>query len=227
MSERGHGMDNWLRTDEALEAVFSLEMVCDQLPQTRHNVHYWKWIIIALHNAVQGYMVLALQGSDSLNILNKECRQQWIAAYKSRSAVFPPRRLDDFLNLYKKIKKGRKAYEEHTLRGRPLQGTEKAPMLMYVGSKPFKPQGTQTESVKLLNELRNDFIHFLPQGWSLEVSGLPQMVKDCVDIIDFLAFECGNVIWHNSALRAKTEQLVRQINNLLDKMFVRVHSSSK
>ena len=67
-------------------------------------------------------------------------------------------------------------------------------MMMYGHSQPFKPQGTQTESVKMLNHLRNEFIHFLPKGWSLEASGLPQVVKDCVNIIAFLAFECGNVL---------------------------------
>lgn len=52
-------MDNRLDTDEALEAVLSLEMVRDQLLKVEQNLHYWKWVIIALHNALQGYMVLA------------------------------------------------------------------------------------------------------------------------------------------------------------------------
>jgi hypothetical protein len=211
-------MDKWMRTDETLEAVFSLEMVCDQLPRAQHNIHYWKWVVIALHNALQGYMVLALRGSDGLNILTEKCAKKWKAVWKSGSGQFPPRRLDGFMNLYNKIQAGTEHYEEALSRGGVTWRTESDLMLMYAGSKPFRPQGSQTQSVEMLNALRNDFIHFLPKGLSLEVGGLPQMAKDCIDITAFLAFDCGNVLWHDPTLREKTVELLRQINVELEKM---------
>jgi len=83
-------------------------------------------------------------------------------------------------------------------------------MGMYVNSRSFKPSGTQDRSIKKLNSLRNEFIHFVPKGWSLEVSGLPQIVDDCLDVIFFLGFECGNVIWHEMALETQTRDLIEK-----------------
>ncbi len=101
-----------------MEAVISLEMLCEQLPKVIDNPHYWKWIVIALHNALQGFMVLALKGSNGLNVLTEECEKEWIAAFKRHDNVWPKRKLDTFLNLYKKIKSGRKLYEEEMERVR-------------------------------------------------------------------------------------------------------------
>ena len=75
-------MKNWLRTDEAVEAVISLEMLCEQLPRVIDDPHYWRWVIIALHSGLQGFMVLALKGTNGFSVLTKECEKEWIAAFK-------------------------------------------------------------------------------------------------------------------------------------------------
>jgi hypothetical protein len=207
--------DLWLSTDECVEAVLSLEMMSDILPKVPNNIHYWKWVLIALHNALQGYMVLALKGTSGLNILKKECAQEWIAALRRDDEVLPERKLDNFLNLYKKIQAGRKLYDEQLKAGHILPGKSSDLMMMYVHSQPFKPRGTQTESVRMLNELRNDYIHFLPKGLLLGVHRLPRVVDDCLNIIDFLAFECGNILWHDPNLKTKTKELIRQAKSHL------------
>jgi hypothetical protein len=192
-------MDLWLRTDEYLEAVVSLEMVSDTLPKVMNDVHYWKWVLIALHNALQGYMVLALRGSDGLNVLTDKCRQKWIATRKRGHGAPLERRLDSFENLYKKI-------ERDDL------------MLVLMHSQPFKSHGTQTESVELLKQLRNDFIHFLPKCLSLPVHDLPGVVNDCVDIIEFLAFQCGNILWYEKENETKTRALIATIRTNLSEL---------
>jgi hypothetical protein len=192
-------MNLWLRTDEHLEAVVSLEMVSATLPRVMEDVHYWKWVIIALHNALQGYMVLALTGPNGLNVLKEKCRQEWITARQRGDKIMPERRLDDFLTLYKKIKRDDL-------------------MLIYMGSQSFKPGGTQTENIKLLNELRNDFIHFLPKFLSLDVQGLPRTVNDCIDMIEFLAFECGNILWLEEENETKTKDVILKIRSELHKL---------
>src|SRR5262245_58486709 len=53
-------MDLWLRTDEIQEAVLSLEAAYDFAERCKSELYYWKWTLIALHNAVQGFMVIAL-----------------------------------------------------------------------------------------------------------------------------------------------------------------------
>jgi hypothetical protein len=211
-------MDNWLSTDEALEAVFSLEMVCDQLPKATDNPFYWKWVIIALHKALQGYMVLALRGSNSINVLTKKCAQEWMDARRKRSEVFPESRLDSFFNLYKKIQTGRKTYDQWKAKGGLLRRKNGDLMLMYGDSQPFEPQGTQTESVKMLNGLRNELIHFLPKSWVLDIGDLPRMVTDCIDIIAFLVFDCGNILWYDQSQKHRTETLIDKIKTELQQL---------
>ena len=55
----------------------------------------------------------------------------------------------------------------------------------------FKPTGTQGASMKVLNDVRNDFIHFTPKGWSLDLSDSPQLAIDCLDVSEFLVSSSG------------------------------------
>ena len=78
-------------------------------------------------------------------------------------------------------------------------------MMIYMHSQKFDPQGTQGASVKLLNRLRNQYAHFTPRVWALELKGLPTMAKDCLQVAEFLAWESHNVGFREQALfeRAK------------------------
>jgi len=202
---------SFLRTDEQKDALCSLQLVSEQLPKVLDNPLNWKWVIIALHNALQGFMVLALKGSDSLNVLSKDSCVEWLAAYDNPDSSLPRLKIDDFMRLYKKIKMGRGTYDKEILKESAVPRKQSDLMLMYSGSVPFKPIGTQSDSVKLLHHLRNDFMHFLPKGWSIDLSGLPKMVNDCVDIIEFLAFECHNVVWNSADLQTEIRQLLDKI----------------
>jgi hypothetical protein len=77
-----------------------------------------------------------------------------------------------------------------------------APMLdLYKRAKreKFLPQPLPRDSIRdrdirLLNGLRNNFIHFVPIGWSVELSGLPRIVGSCCKVfrhlgVDHLTFE--------------------------------------
>jgi hypothetical protein len=43
---------------------------------------------------------------------------------------------------------------------------------------------THRASFIRLHRLRNDFVHFTPKGWSIEVSGMPQMFLHIIDVLD-------------------------------------------
>lgn len=185
-------MEHWLDLDEAKDAVFSLEVSADHLEKAGDDPRHWKWVIIALHNALQGFMVLVLRGSNSLDVLKERSRKKWMEAYNKGEPIYLPEDLDNFNELYEKIQKPKF-------------------MLMSVESKTFSPSGTQSESVEDLRFLRNSFIHFVPKMWSIEVSGCPQLVEDCVGIIHFLVFDSGNILWHDESLEGKTGDLIEQI----------------
>jgi hypothetical protein len=50
-------MEIWFRTNEFEEALLSLEKVADTSEHSAKNISEWRWLVIALHNALQGLMV--------------------------------------------------------------------------------------------------------------------------------------------------------------------------
>ena len=68
----------WLRADERMEAINSLERTYYFILEVHNDPYNWKWIMIALHNATQAFMVLALQGTASLNVV--KYREKWLEA---------------------------------------------------------------------------------------------------------------------------------------------------
>ena len=175
-------MAHYLRTDEVEEAISATEMVAESVAAVKVDIYRWKWALIALHSAVQGFMVLALRGSNGLVALKDDVAAAWLDAYE-KNLPLPEERLDSYENLYRKVKGDR--------------------MLIYGHSKKFVPNGSQGSSINKLKDLRDDFIHFVPKGWSLEVSGLPRIFGDCIDFIEFLGWECGNVLWHEAAFESR------------------------
>ena len=53
-------------TDALSDAVYSLEMVDHFLSRVWDESESWKWVIIALHNSLQGFMACAIRGSDAV-----------------------------------------------------------------------------------------------------------------------------------------------------------------
>lgn len=187
----------WLRTNEHEEAISALEALAEWSQRVERDIGYWRWGVLALHNAVQGCMVLALRGSDGLRPLRDDIAAKWMTAYRE-GGKYPVEKLDTFLNLYKKV--------------------QSDTMLFFIHSKKVIPSHTLGRNMKKLNSIRNDFVHFLPKSWSLEVSGLPEICLDCLALSEFLAWECGNIIWHNEEHRARGQAAIvlakEQLKNL-------------
>ncbi len=162
-------------TDEFEETVSALETTASELERAKADPYRWKWAILALHSALQGVMALALRGGNNLRVLKPEDAKRFLDAYDSGTPIPADLQMDDFLNLYKKIKSDI--------------------MLFYVNSEKFTPQGTQGRSIKRLNRLRNQFIHFTPRTFMLVLNELPEMTLDCLNIAGFLAWNSNNVGW--------------------------------
>ena len=140
--------DESLSTNESVETVSDFEMFAEQLNRINDDPRRWKWAVIALHSGLQGMMVLALKGSDGLNVLRAADKNRWLDWYNGdRCDKTRPRdlRLASFLELYKRIKSCK--------------------LRIYCDSRMFIPTATQDRSVRKLNALRNKFIHFTPKVW--------------------------------------------------------------
>jgi hypothetical protein len=182
----------WIETDETMEAINALEMLYEILLQVPENPYYWKWAIIVIHNTLQNFMVLALTDCNITNILEKSCKEKWIANNEHQSREKPIKlKLASFLDLYTRIKSDE--------------------MKIKTISKVFTPSGTQDYSIRKINRFRNNFIHFIPKSWLIEKSGLPKIFLDAVSIIKFLVEESGNIFWYKDENEKRTTNLVNQI----------------
>ena len=187
-------MELWLKTDECEEAVSALEMVAESSALVLQENYRWKWVIIATHNTLQGFMVLALRQGNGLKALKNKIAAKWLKAHRE-GGQYPTEKLDTFLNLYKKIKSEQ--------------------MICFIHSQSFKATEEHDKAVKKLNVLRNKFIHFVPKGWSLELTGLPKICLSCLEVVEFLGWQCGNVIWYKKQHKERaTKALKNAINNL-------------
>ena len=184
-------MENWLRIDEEQQAIVSLEFVNDQINRIEESLLNWEWVLMGIHNALQSFMVLALRGTDGLNVLTEKCAKEWMESYEKGLNKNLNLKLDSFPNLYRKIQSSR--------------------MQILGISRVFEPKGTQNLSVRQLNNFRNEFVHFLPKGWSIEISGFPRIVIDCVDIIEFLSFDSENIFWSDDNLETRIKQSCTEI----------------
>lgn len=181
-------MPSHLLTNEHEEAVLALEFTTRAVQALGSNGYLWRWVIVGMHNALQGLMVLALRGGNGLAVLPDATAEEWLKAHREGTKR-PIEQLDSFLNLYRKIKSGK--------------------MQFFVHSRRFVPSGSQGRSMKLLNRLRNDFVHFLPNSWSLDLTGLPGMCLDCLDVGEFLINDSGNISWRKSSHRVRSRVAIR------------------
>ena len=173
----------YLRTDEEAEAANAMQMAAHFAEELEGDPRLWRWVIIALHNAIQGAMVLSLRHGNGLLALTDECFKQWMEAHESQTP-YPVEKLDSYLNLYKKVK--------HTKIGQ------------IGGNQRFVAKGSEGKNIKRLNSLRNEFIHFTPKGWSLEIDGLPQICQDASRLVSFLGWETQNIFWYSEQSKAET-----------------------
>ena len=190
----------YLRTDEQEEAVRSLEWAELQARTLATDAYAWKWVLIALHNAMQGFMVLALWNGNGLLALRPKVAKKWLEAYES-GGPFPAEKLDEFLNLYLKVKDPENF---HT-----------------IGTGPFVPAGTHDQSMNYLNEFRNMFTHFTPKGWSLELAGLPRICLNTLEVMNFLGLQTTAVLWYKPTRRTRAERALKRMTKTLLRLSAR------
>ena len=86
------------------------------------------------------------------------------------------------------------------------------------GGKPLILTARQKYSIKMLKKsLRNNFEHFKPKGWSIEIHGLPGIAIDILDIIRFLAVETFRYQHLNQSQQRRIKSIIFQSKKWLKK----------
>ena len=84
------------------------------------------------------------------------------------------------------------------------------------GGIPLTMTESQQHSIKILKKtLRNNFGHFTPRGWSIEIRGLPQISMDVLDVIQFLAIQTTQYQSLNLRQRRRIASIVRSSKKML------------
>src|SRR5262249_41467817 len=73
---------DYIRFDEIEDVVVSAELVAHLAPLLDTHPSYWKWVIVAAHNAIQGAMVCALADSTGTSVLDESAKKvlDWLNA---------------------------------------------------------------------------------------------------------------------------------------------------
>jgi hypothetical protein len=75
----------------------------------------------------------------------------------------------------------------------------------------------QLRSFARLHHLRNGFTHFAPKGWSIELSGLPKIFRDLIEVIELISRDPWAFRHMESQQRQQVVQFLEGIKLKLNK----------
>ncbi|MEO1101129.1 MAG: hypothetical protein AAFW65_04720 [Pseudomonadota bacterium] len=190
------------RTDTHQQLLDNIEFSLVQISSLRERHSAFSWSVIGSVLSLQGACIHQLDGNDTTQtaVLRKDSQKKVIAHLNDRSSgPFPRERLAEPLELLRRIAAG---------------GNTQAD---------FSSSWSETdkENIERLVMLRNEFVHFLPQGWSVALDGYPDMLTSCWSVISKLirtpvAYSHRLPESVATILTGKTDEILVEIRKLED-----------
>lgn len=194
----GNETVRWFRTDEHSYAVTTAEYASKRFREFCDDWQALPWAILALFNSAQAALVGHLTGTAGLGALQKDCAEETYAALKGEGA-YPDEKLADFKELLKRACNSSRQIEEAG------------------GQIDLAPSDRQ--ALDRLLKLRREFAHFSPKGWSVEISGLPDIGRSWVRLMRGV-HRAGWALRHCDDGQRKTfEVSVSKIETLASRLF--------
>ena len=208
---------SFLRIDERSDVLTSLSACLVCLRHCEDDPGLWKWAILTLHSA----MVCHLSGTAQLGALSEKSASDWldwherdrkgeirridcgtnelgIPRYRfAEGSGPPPERLADARELFKRLDDELKRIEPGAGGLVEITVSERA-------------------SFQRLHGLRNNFSHFTPKGWSIEIDGLPSMFLNVLGIIEKIATDPWPFRHMDTGELTKRDELIRQLGAVLE-----------
>jgi hypothetical protein len=154
--------------DEFEDAVLSIELAAEKFSGVQTSPTLWKWVILAMQNALQGAMVLALAGTDGCGALYPNSQKENREWLQNPTPNRPPRKMADYGTLLTWIQKSEL-----------LEGP--VPLL----------SEHNLQLLKRLNHLRRQFAHYNPTGWGIELQYMLDMMPVAADVFEHLTTTQG------------------------------------
>jgi hypothetical protein len=77
---------------------------------------------------------------------------------------------------------------------------------------------SQNDSIRKMKDIfRNEFMHFKPKGWSIEIHDFPIIALDCLEVLRFLGIQAYSGYRHNQNKQRKVKSIVFQCKQLIKK----------
>ncbi|WP_321391408.1 hypothetical protein [Emcibacter sp.] len=193
----------WIRTDETNEFLGDLKHLSHLLKLVLDNPATWKWVILTLHNTLEGALICHIGGHDTsgtlyltpasakavLERLNDRDRQL-------QNMPWPKEKLLPMNELYKLAKKEKYLTEAHAI----------------------EPNTSMDFSIKILHEHRNLLDHFRPQGLSMDICGLPQILSDFCEIIKQFTYRkattCSRLPDHKEIIQLNLDAIQSDVKRI-------------
>jgi hypothetical protein len=183
--------DDYVHFDEQEDVLASLALLRLLTPLVSDEPIYWKWMIIAADNALQGAMVCALVDTTGTLVLRKDSRREmldWLNKRDDARGAPPKEKLDYFSNLLDQC----------------------------VSTLGLSFSGDQLKDVRRLHDyFRNNFAHFTPKGWGIEKGGLPRMIGAALYAVEYLMGCQGALIHLDGRQRVRLRASLEQIRTAL------------
>ncbi|MBR0750264.1 hypothetical protein JQ582_40825 [Bradyrhizobium japonicum] len=161
--------------DEYEDVVAAIELVGSQSIDAQKRPSHWKWIIMAMQNAVQGAMVLSLSGTDGCGALAPKSQQRNRAWLNHLGPDRPPRVMASYDVLLERI-----------MKSELMEGP--VPDL----------SAEDHRNLQRLNELRRQFAHFNPTNWGIELNYILDIIPVALNLFEFLTTTQGRPTLHFS-----------------------------
>ncbi|MEA3032980.1 MAG: hypothetical protein QOH86_996 [Sphingomonadales bacterium] len=179
------GEERWVRTDEAEDVAASIRHSLRSRDLAAQDPQAWKWVALALHSALQGACVCHLvTTANPIGAVTTKNAGEWLQYFEASrtdpEAKPPTTYLLSLPDLLTAVRKPRSAGDRSNPIGVVLSDEE----LEWLR--------------RFHREIRNQFVHFEPRGWSLEVSGMPDLAKLIARLIGEM-LEMGWAFRHQDA----------------------------
>ncbi len=185
--------NEYLEIDEIGNLIDNIEMVAHFLESSME--YKWKWVIIALYQALYSAFICVLSGTDPRQTVIDRNRDTGKAVMLHVNRV----PIDIIASSFSK--------DEDTIREwltnpyligfdealRRVKRKESLPAL--TNAKPLTTTSDENDAIHALSkEFRNEFEHFAPKGWLISKSVFPPILRHTMRVIRFLVQESNCIV---------------------------------
>lgn len=157
----------WHTTDTYSELLDALDLTLEKLRELASKPSAFKWIVLGSVLTLQGACVFQLDGHDttSTSTLTAESRKKVLDHLHNQIArPFPAERMASPIELVRRVSLPGETSNDFSMAWDRID----------------------LSNCEYLVGLRNEFVHFLPQGWSICLNGFPQVLGSCWKIVGAL-----------------------------------------